>query len=128
MSLHFPEDRLYHKEHLWAKKEADGSVRIGISDFAQDRLSSVIFVDLPAIGAHFAQGESGAELESVKVTSEAIMPMSGKVVEVNAALGDTPELLNSSPYDEGWLVRIIPDDPDEAGLLSAAEYAALVAD
>jgi glycine cleavage system H protein len=126
--LHFPEDRLYHKEHLWAQREADGSVRIGLSDFAQDRLGSVVFVRLPAVGAHFSQGESGAEIESVKITSEAIMPVSGKVVEVNGALNDTPELVNSSPYGEGWLARVTPDDPDEGGLLGASAYAALVGD
>ena len=125
-SLHFPEDRLYHKEHLWAKKEADGFVRIGVSDFAQDRLGGVIFVDLPAVGTHFSQGESGAEIESVKVTSEAVMPVSGTIVEVNGALNGTPELVNSSPYGEGWLARVSPDDPGEAGLLGASEYAALV--
>lgn len=124
--LKFPEDRMYHKDHLWAKKEADGSVRIGISDFAQDQLNSVIFVELPQIGDHFDQGVSGAELESVKVTSEAIMPMSGKVIAVNEALNDTPELVNSNPYDEGWLLLMTPDDPNQGGLVAAAEYAALV--
>lgn len=117
---------MYHKEHLWAMKEADGSVRIGISDYAQDRLNSVIFVELPTVGAYLSQGESGAELESVKATSEAIMPMSGTVVEVNKALDDTPERINSSPYGEGWLMRITPAYPDEPGLISASEYAALV--
>lgn len=123
-NLKFPDDRMYHKDHLWAKKEADGSVRIGISDYAQDQLDNVIFIDLPNIGDHFKQGVSGAELESVKITSEAIMPMSGKVIEVNQALSDAPELVNSSPYDEGWLMLITPDNPAETGLISAAEYAA----
>lgn len=124
--LTYPDDRLYHKEHLWAKKEADGTVRIGISDFAQQQLDNVIFIDLPSEGDVFKQGESGANLESVKASSDAIMPMSGKVVTVNEMLKDKPELVNSDPYGEGWLMRISPDNPDEGNLLSAAEYAALV--
>lgn len=124
--LTYPDDRLYHKEHLWAKKEADGSVRVGISDFAQQQLDNVIFINLPSVGDVFRQGESGADLESVKASSDAIMPMSGKVIAVNEALRDTPELVNSDPYGEGWLMLITPKNPDEGSLVSAAEYAAQV--
>lgn len=125
-NLQFPDDRKYHPDHLWAKKEPDGSVRVGISDYAQDQLDNVIFIDLPKAGDHFKQGVSGAELESVKTTSPAVMPMSGTVSAVNEALGDTPELVNSDPYGKGWLMLINPDDPGEwDGLLSAAGYAAL---
>ena len=127
MSLSYPEDRTYHTGHLWAKAEPDGTMLVGITDYAQDQLGGVIFVDLPAVGEHFRQGTSCASIESVKVTSEAILPVSGEIVAVNEALADTPELLNDSPYDEGWLVRVRPDDPHEGGRISAAAYAAQVA-
>ena len=115
MSLTYPEDRSYHSEHLWAKAEPDGTMLVG-----------VIFVDLPTVGEHFKQGVSCASIESVKITSDAIIPVSGEIVAVNEALADAPELLNDSPYDKGWLVRVKPDDADEGGRISAAEYAALV--
>lgn len=125
MSLTFPDDRRYHPEHLWAKNMDDGTVLVGISDFAQDQLGGVIFIDLPAVGTHFKQGTSCASIESVKITSDAIIPLSGEIVAANEALGDKPELLNDSPYEEGWLVRVKPDMPDEGGCISAAEYAEL---
>ena len=126
MSLTYPEDRSYHSEHLWAKAEPDGTMLVGITDYAQDQLGGVIFVDLPTVGDHFKQGVSCASIESVKITSDAIIPVSGEIVAVNEALADAPELLNDSPYDKGWLVRVKPDDADEGGRISAAEYAALV--
>ena len=126
MSLTYPEDRSYHSEHLWATAEPDGTMLVGITDYAQDQLGGVIFVDLPAVGEHFKQGVSCASIESVKITSDAIIPVSGEIVAVNEALADAPELLNDSPYDKGWLVRVKPDDADEGGRISAAEYAALV--
>lgn len=124
-TLNYPDDRRYHAEHLWAKEAADGSYVIGITDFAQDQLGEVIFIDLPEAGAHFAQGESCAEIESAKVVSPAIIPLSGTVVEVNPALNDTPELVNSDPYGDGWLVRITADDPSET-TITAAEYQRIV--
>lgn len=124
-NLKYPDDRMYHAEHLWALKEGD-KVRVGISDFAQDQLESVIFIDLPNVGDHFDQGVSGASLESVKTTSDAIMPMSGTVVEVNDELNGNPELVNSDPYGAGWLMVITPDDPNQGGMITAAEYAAQV--
>ena len=126
MSLTYPEDRSYHSEHLWAKAEPDGTMLVGITDYAQDQLGGVIFVDLPTVGDHFKQGVSCASIESVKITSDAIIPVSGEIVAVNEALADAPELLNDSPYDKGWLVRVKPDDADEGWRISAAEYAALV--
>ena len=125
MSLTYPEDRSYHSEHLWAKAEPDGTMLVGITDYAQDQLGGVIFVDLPTVGEHFKQGVSCASIESVKITSDAIIPVSGEIVAVNEALADAPELLNDSPYDKGWLVRVKPDDADEGGRISAAEYAAI---
>lgn len=119
--LTFPDDRRYHEDHLWAQDAGDGTWFIGITDFAQEQLGEVIFIDLPEVGAHFAQGESCAEIESAKVVSEAIIPLSGTVIEVNEALADTPELVNSEPYRQGWLVRIAADDATEA-TITADEY------
>ncbi len=126
MSLSYPDDRQYHPEHLWSQPQPDGSVLVGITDYAQEQLGEVIFVELPEKGAHFAQGQSCASIESAKLTSDAIMPLSGTVLEANEALAATPELLNSAPYAEGWLARVKPDNPDEPGRISAAAYAALV--
>jgi len=120
----FPTDRTYHPEHLWAQKQGDGSILVGVSDYAQEQLGSVIFIDLPEVGAHFDQGQSCASIESVKVTSYAIVPVPGTVVAVNEALADTPELLNDSPYGDGWLVRLRPDSDDLSDLLDAASYEA----
>ena len=126
MSLTYPDDRTYHAEHLWAKPEADGTMLVGNTDYAQDQLGGVIFVDLPAVGDHFKQGVSCASIESVKITSDAIIPISGEIVAINDGLADTPELLNDDPYGKGWLVRVKPDDADEGGRISAADYAKLV--
>ena len=125
--MHFPDDRLYHADHLWAQKQDDGSWLIGITDYAQEQLGSVIFVDLPEIGASFEQGQSCASIESVKVTSEAIMPVSGQVTAINEALADAPELLNDDPYNQGWLIKVQPTAPDEGGCITAKEYAQAVA-
>ena len=124
--MNFPNDRIYHADHLWAQEQADGSWLIGITDYAQDQLGSVIFVDLPGQGAQFGQGQSCASIESVKVTSDAIMPISGTVLAVNEALADTPELLNTAPYGEGWLIRVTASPCDEAACISNDAYAALV--
>ena len=125
--MNFPDDRKYHAEHLWAQSHPDGTCLIGITDFAQDQLGGVIFVDLPAVGASFRQGESCASIESVKVTSEAIMPVSGQVTAINEALADAPELLNDDPYNQGWLIKVQPTAPDEGGCITAEEYAQAVA-
>lgn len=125
--MNFPHDRKYHADHLWAQDQPDGSCLIGVTDFAQDQLGGVIFVDLPAVGASFRQGGSCASIESVKVTSEAIMPVSGQVTAINEALADAPELLNSDPYSQGWLIKVTLTAPDEGGCITAEEYAQAVA-
>ena len=124
--MNIPDDRKYHAEHLWAQSQPDGTCLIGITDFAQDQLGGVIFVDLPAVGASFRQGESCASIESVKVTSDAIMPISGTVTEANSALADTPELLNDDAYGQGWLVRVTATPYDEGACMSGSDYAAMV--
>ncbi len=124
--MHFPDDRLYHSDHLWAQEQPDGSWLIGVTDYAQDQLGSVIFVDLPQTAASFEQGQSCASIESVKVTSDAIMPIAGTIAEINADLADTPELLNSDPYGQGWLVRVTAGSFAAGSCLNSSEYTALI--
>jgi len=123
----YPDDLRYHPEHDWARIDGE-TATFGITWFAQDALGEVVFWDGPQAGAHVRQGESYAELESVKAVSDVIAPLSGEVVEVNPALAADPGLVNISPYDEGWLVRVRLADPSEAdALLDAAAYRELLA-
>lgn len=121
-----PDDLWYSEDHEWARLE-DGRVRVGITDYAQDALGDVVFVELPAAGTTVASGESFGEVESTKSVSELYAPVSGTIVEVNDALGDTPEQLNDDPYGDGWICVIEPDDPTGAldHLLDAAGYRTL---
>lgn len=118
------DDRRYTAEHEWLLLDgADAS--IGISDYAQDELGDVVFVSLPAIGSRITAGASFGEVESVKTVSELFAPVSGEVTALNEALRDRPELVNSSPYDDGWMLRVRLDDPAQAdALLDAAAYRA----
>ena len=115
MSLSYPDDRRYHPEHLWAQSRSDGSVLVGISDYAQDQLGAVIFVELPETGAHFTQGQSCASIESAKVTSDAVMPLSGTVLEINEALADTPEPLRRGLAGARQSRRSRRAGPDQRG-------------
>ncbi len=118
----YAEDRRYLSSHEWAKMEGDEAV-VGISDFAQHELSDVVYVELPQVGDEFAKGDQFATVESVKAASDVYMPLSGRVVAVNSALEDSPQLVNEDPFDEGWFVRISPSDPAEFdSLLDAATY------
>jgi glycine cleavage system H protein len=123
--LTFPEDLLYAPSHEWASAEGE-LVRVGISDFAQDQLGDVVFVELPAPGARFGAGQEFGTVESVKAVSALYLPLAGEVAEVNAALADAPQLVNDEPYGAGWLVRVRPDDPRGwgQGLLTADAYRA----
>jgi glycine cleavage system H protein len=107
--MRFPEDLRYSEDHEWTKSEG-GQVRVGISDYAQDQLGDVVFVELPEVGAALKKGDVFGSVESVKAVSELYMPLAGEVVEVNAALEDSPDLVNSSPYEEGWMILVKPDD------------------
>ncbi len=107
--LIIPSELRYTKDHEWAKKEGD-RVRVGITDFAQDQLGDIVFVELPEVGTSFEQGEQFATVESVKAVSEVYMPVSGKVVEINESLVQSPEVVNSSPYEDGWFVVVEPGD------------------
>lgn len=122
----YPDDLRYHPEHDWARIEGD-TATFGITWYAQDNLGEVVFYDPPEVGATVGKDDSYAEVESVKAVSDVIAPLSGEVVEVNAALADAPERINEDPYGEGWLVKVRLSDSGEAdGLLSAADYRKLL--
>ncbi len=124
----YPDDLLYHPEHDWVRLDGD-TATFGITWFAQDALGEVVFFDPPEVGSSVTAGESYAEVESVKAVSDVIAPLSGEIVEVNTALGDAPETINTDPYGEGWLVRIRLAAPGEADeLMDAEAYRRLVAE
>ena len=119
--LHLPDDIRYTDEHEWARITGD-IARIGVSDYAQDQLGDIVFVELPAVGDTIARGEVFGTLESVKAVSELYLPLSGEVVAVNTALADAPELINQDPY-AAWIIEVRPTDAGEYDqLLSAAAY------
>ena len=116
----------YQKSHEWARKEGD-LVVVGISDYAQDSLGDVVFVELPAKGKTFKKEETFGVVESVKAASDVYAPVSGVVEEVNEALKDEPALINTDPFGAGWFIKLKPSNPAELdGLLSAADYEAYV--
>ena len=119
--LHLPDDIRYTDEHEWARLSGD-IARIGVSDYAQDQLGDIVFVELPAVGDTLAKGEVFGTLESVKAVSELYLPLSGEVVAVNTALTDAPELINQDPY-AAWIIEVRPSDAGEYDLLlTAAAY------
>ena len=123
--MNVPEELRYSSDHEWVKVDGD-LVRVGITDYAQDALGDVVFVQLPEVGADVAAGDSFGEVESTKSVSEIYAPVAGTVVEVNASLDDAPESVNSDPYGDGWIVTIRPSDAASVeGLLDAAAYTAL---
>jgi glycine cleavage system H protein len=122
-----PTDRRYTKEHEWVRVQNDLGT-VGISDYAQDQLGDIVYVDLPSVGTQLKQLEKLGEIESVKAVSDLYSPVSGEVVEVNQGVNDRPELVNQSPYDEGWLARVRLTDPAELdNLLTAKQYDELIA-
>jgi len=124
--VEFPEDLRYTKEHEWVRVEG-ARARVGITDFAQDALGDVVYVDLPAVGAVVQANQPLGEVESTKSVSDVYSPVSGTIVERNTLVEDRPELVNEQPYGEGWLVVIDAADLDAIGaLLDAREYRALV--
>ena len=122
--MNYPDDLRYAENHEWARVEGQ-NVRMGISDYAQDALGDVVYVEVPQVGASVSQGDAFAEVESTKSVSDVYAPVSGTVVEVNAALEDTPELVNSDPYGEGWFCVIEAADLSQLDALAdAAAYEA----
>ncbi len=123
-----PKDLRYTREHEWAKQEG-ARVRVGITDFAQEQLGDVVFVELPKVGGKVTQNKGFGVVESVKAVSDLFAPLSGEVVEVNAALPKSPETVNQDPYGKGWMIVIAPSDPKELeNLLTAEQYEKLVAE
>ena len=117
-----PDDRRYTREHEWAKVEGDRA-RIGITAFAQEQLGDVVFVELPKVGARVSAMKTFGVVESVKAVSDLFAPVSGEVVEANAALAKKPEVVNADPYGDGWMVVVRLADPREIeGLMTAADY------
>lgn len=120
-----PDDLVYSTDHEWGRVEGN-RLRIGITDYAQDALGDVVFVQLPELGRKVTAGDSFTEVESTKSVSDIFAPLGGTIVEVNAALGDAPEVVNTDPYGAGWLCVIEFDDPATVRtLLDAAAYVAL---
>jgi len=121
-----PSDRVYSKDHEWVIVDG-GVATIGISHFAQDQLGEVVYIDLPAVGDELAAGDSFGEIESVKSVSELFAPVSGEIVEVNSALDDSPETVNSDPHGAGWMVKVPLSDAAELdALMSAEDYDAFI--
>ncbi len=126
--MNVPDDLRYTSDHEWVRLE-DGRVRIGITDYAQDALGDVVFVQLPEPGSTVVYGDSFSEVESTKSVSDVYAPLAGRVVEINSELADAPERLNEDPYGEGWICVIEPDDPAAFNkLLDAEGYRTLIAD
>ena len=124
--MNIPKELRYSREHEWVR--VDGSIaRVGITDFAQESLGDVVFVQLPDVGLEIVAGASASEIESTKSVSDVYVPVSGAVHAVNDALTETPELVNSDPYGEGWILEVALSDPEELDeLLDAAAYRAFV--
>lgn len=126
--MHVPDDLRYTSDHEWVRLEGD-TIRIGITDYAQDALGDVVFVQMPEVGLVVAVGDSFSEVESTKSVSDVYGPLAGTVIEVNEGLRESPQRLNEDPYGEGWLCTIRLDDPDAFGsLLDASAYRKLTED
>jgi glycine cleavage system H protein len=124
MSYETPEDCRYLETHEWARRD-DGTVTVGVSDFAQDELGDVVFVELPEVGDEFDAEEAFGVIESIKAVSDLYAPVGGEVVDRNDRVMDEPELVNEDPYGDGWMLEIrTADDADYDGLLTAEDYAA----
>jgi glycine cleavage system H protein len=126
--MEFPEDYKYSKEHEWVLVEGHVAT-VGITDFAQDQLGDIVFVELPTVGDKVSKEDAFGVVESVKAVSDIYAPVSGKVLEVNDDLPENPEMLNEDPYGDGWIIKIEMSDPDELNdLMTAAEYEEYVAE
>ena len=126
--MNVPDDLLYTTDHEWVRREGD-RVRIGVTEYAQDALGDVVFVQVPTVGAAVSAGAAFSEVESTKSVSDIYAPVTGEVVEANDDLGDAPERLNEDPYGEGWIcVLSVTDGSELDGLMDAAAYRALIGD
>ncbi|PTX51474.1 glycine cleavage system H protein [Melghirimyces profundicolus] len=127
--MNLPKELKYSEEHEWVKQEGDNKVRVGITDFAQDELGDIVFVELPEVGDELEFNSPFGSVESVKTVSELYAPVSGKVVEVNEELDDSPEKVNESPYEDGWMIVVEMTDPaDLDKLMDADKYESMVSE
>jgi glycine cleavage system H protein len=125
--MEFPEDLRYTKEHEWVRDEGGGRVRVGITDYAQDALGDVVYVDVPEVGTEVTANQAFSEVESTKSVSDVFAPVSGTVTERNGLLEERPELVNEQPYGNGWIVVLEVSEASKVeGLMDAAAYRALV--
>jgi len=123
----YPEELKYYKEHEWVRVEGEGTVRMGITQYAADELTDITYVELPKVGTRIGAGDAVGDVESVKATSEVFSAVSGKVVAVNNALTEHPELLNDDAFEEGWIAKIEVDSPEPLkSLMNAKEYTSFV--
>ena len=124
--MNFPEQLKYTNEHEWIRLDGEFAY-VGITDYAQEQLGDIVFVDIPSVGDTLAQGEVFGTIEVVKTISDLFLPVSGEIVEMNGSLEDTPELVNSEPYDKGWIIQVKPSDLSEFdSLLDASAYRNLI--
>ena len=129
MSKPNPQDRVYSRDHEWAKDNSDGTVIVGITDYAQEMLTDIVFVELPSIGKKVVKGEPVAVVESVKSVSDVYSPVSGEVIDVNTKLETNPEIVNQDAFGDGWMVKIRLSDAGELKtLLNAADYEQMLKD
>jgi glycine cleavage system H protein len=127
--VEFPEDLRYTKEHEWVREEGEGRVRVGITDFAQDALGDVVYVDIPEVGTEVQAGKPFGEVESTKSVSDVFSPVGGRVIDRNGQLEERPELVNEDPYGDGWMIDIEMSDASELDtLMDSAAYRALLED
>jgi glycine cleavage system H protein len=117
-----PENLLYTDDHEWILKESEQCFSVGITDYAQDSLGDVTFVEVPEVGTELSKGDVFGVVESVKAASDLFMPVSGEIVEVNEDLNDSPELINDAPYEGGWIIKVKISDTDQSHLLSPDDY------
>jgi len=124
--MNFPEQLKYTNEHEWIRLDGEFAY-VGITDYAQEQLGDIVFVDIPSVGDTLAQGEVFGTIEVVKTISDLFLPVSGEIVEMNGSLEDNPELVNSEPYDKGWIIKIKPSNLSEFdSLLDASAYRNLI--
>ena len=116
--LNLPEEAYYTQNHEWARLDGE-EITIGITDYAQDQLGDIVFVEMPQIGDSFSKGDEFGTVESVKAVAELYLPVGGEIVSVNSSLEDAPELVNTSPHEDGWIARMKPADPGEVDALMA---------
>jgi|SaaInlStandDraft_1057018.scaffolds.fasta_scaffold62846_2 glycine cleavage system H protein len=118
-----PDNHLFTEEHEWLSLHDDGTATIGVSDFAQEQLGEVVFVELPEVGEKVVAGDEFGSIESVKASTELYCPVSGEVIEVNSSLSESPEFVNESPYDDGWMIKVKLEDLSEThGLMDSEAY------